>query len=430
MESVEYLVAGAGVSGLSFANWLRAAAAERGARPPELLVLEAEAEPGGYCRTVTQAGFVWDYSGHFFHFRRPEIEAWLRARMPGADVRTVEKRSFIRYRGLDVDFPFQKNIHQLGKDDFIDCLVSLYFRGEGRAGGPRSFKEMLEERFGAGICDRFLVPYNEKLYACDLDALDPDAMGRFFPHADVADIVRNMKRADNASYNATFTYPREGAFEYVRALLHDLPGETLSCGEPLVALDLAAQVATTPTRRIRYRRLVSSLPLPRLCALAGLPHDQAAFTWNQVAVFNLGFDRKGRTDAHWIYFPDRALSFYRIGFYDNIHGGDRMSLYVEIGAPAGAALDLGPLRERVLGELRREGVVDDHQLVAWHSVVLDPAYVHITRRSLEETARVRGVLEAAGVYSVGRYGAWTYCSIEDNMIETRELAERFAPLLG
>jgi protoporphyrinogen oxidase len=245
----------------------------------------------------------------------------------------------------------------------------------------------------------------------------------------MADIVRNMKRPDNASYNATFTYPREGAFEYVRALLRDLPGAALSCGEPLVQLDLAAQVATTPRRRVRYRRLVSSVPLPRLCQLAGLAHDDGAFSWNQVAVFNLGFDRKGARDVHWIYFPDRALSFYRVGFYDNIHGGDRMSLYVEIGAPAGAALDIESLRQRVLADLARERITDGHRLVAWHSVLLDPAYVHITARSLAETARVRAILEAAGVYSVGRYGAWTYCSIEDNMIETRELAARFAPLL-
>ena len=433
MESVEYLVIGAGVSGLSFASWLRAEAGARGARAPELLVLEAEAEPGGYCRSVLADGFVWDYSGHFFHFRRPEIEAWLRARMPGADVRTVVKRSFIRYRGLDVDFPFQKNIHQLERDDFIDCLVGLYFRGEGEGaadrGGPRSFKEMLRRRFGAGICERFLEPYNEKLYACDLDALDPDAMGRFFPHADIADIMRNMKRPDNASYNATFTYPRGGAIEYVRALLRDLPAAAIACGEPLVALDLAGQVATTAARRIRYRRLVSSVPLPRLLAMAGLDHDAGAFTWNKVAVFNLGFDRKGRSGVHWIYFPDRELSFYRVGFYDNIHDGDRMSLYVEIGAPAAAELDMAGLRERALSDLAREGIIDGHRLVAWHSVVLDPAYVHITARSLAESRRTRAILEAAGVYSLGRYGAWTYCSIEDNMIETRDLAARFAPML-
>ncbi|HKE19662.1 MAG TPA: FAD-dependent oxidoreductase [Kofleriaceae bacterium] len=430
MESIDYLVVGAGVSGLSFANWLRAEAAARGRPEPELLVLEAEAEPGGYCRSVHRDGFVWDYSGHFFHFRHPDIEAWLRARMPGADIREVAKRSFIRYRGRDIDFPFQKNIHQLEQADFIDCLHGLYFRGEGAGpGAPGSFKQMLEQRFGAGICERFLVPYNEKLYACDLDALDPDAMGRFFPHADVADIIRNMVRPDNASYNATFTYPRGGAVEYVGALLRDLPSGAVALGEPLVGLDLAGQVATTGARRIRYRRLVSSLPLPRLLRLSGLEHDAGAFSWNRVAVFNLGFDRKGASGVHWIYFPGRELSFYRVGYYDNIHDGDRMSLYVEIGAPAGADLDMEALRGRALADLARERIVDGHRLVAWHSVILDPAYVHITGRSLAETRRARAVLEAAGVYSVGRYGAWTYCSIEDNMVETRELAARFAPLL-
>jgi hypothetical protein len=67
--------------------------------------------------------------------------------------------------------------------------------------------------------------------------------------------------------------------------------------------------------------------------------------------------------------------------------------------------------------------------VSSHSVVLDPAYVHITQRSIAEVARVRKTLEAAGVYTVGRYGGWTYCSIEDNLIETRALAAALGPLL-
>ncbi len=53
---------------------------------------------------------------------------------------------------------------------------------------------MLYARFGRSIAEKFLIPYNEKLYACDLAALDRDAMGRFFPHADLTDIVRNMRR--------------------------------------------------------------------------------------------------------------------------------------------------------------------------------------------------------------------------------------------
>ena len=101
-----------------------------------------------------------------------------------------------------------------------------------------------------------------------------------------------------------------------------------------------------------------------------------------------------------------------------------MSLYVEIGAADGAPFDVEALRARVLADLTRVGIVTDHMLVAEHHVALDPAYVHITRASLAETARLRDLLASKGVYSVGRFGGWTYCSIEDNLIETRELARR------
>jgi len=167
--------------------------------------------------------------------------------------------------------------------------------------------------------------------------------------------------------------------------------------------------------------VVSSAPLPALARLCGVPHAPV-FTSNQVLVFNLGFDRKGPRGVHWMYFPDRALSFYRVGFYDNIFETDRMSLYVEIGAAHGATFDIDVMRARVLADLRREGIVTDHELVAHHHVVLDPAYAHITRASLAETARLRALLAGHDVHSVGRYGGWTYCSIEDNLLETRALA--------
>jgi protoporphyrinogen oxidase len=435
MEQVEYLVVGAGVTGLSFANWIRQEHAARGLTAPLTAIVEAEQEPGGFCRTVVRDGFVWDYSGHFFHFRYPEIEAFLRARMSG-EVRTVTKRAVIRFAGDDIDFPFQKNIHQLPREDFIDCLVSLYFRDQGfdTSQPPASFREMLYRRFGSGIADRFLVPYNEKLYACDLDSLDVDAMGRFFPHADIADIIRNMRAppgTGDAGYNATFTYPARGAMEYVRALLHDLPKDCLSLGERLEAVDLSSRVARTDRRQLSYRYLVSSAPLPRLLAMCSLQHHAAAFGWNQVLVFNLGFDGKGPSGVHWIYFPDRRRRFYRVGFYDNILDGERMSLYVEIGARRGERLEVAAERERVLADLASESIVRGQKLTAWHSVLLDPAYVHITRAGQAEVSRCLAALEQYGVFSVGRYGRWTYCSIEDNLVETRALARKLAtPLRG
>lgn len=417
MDSTRYLVVGAGVSGLSFAHWVEG---------DDYLICEADSQPGGYCKTIEQDGFVWDYSGHFFHFKHPDLEKLLVSRMGDQKVIEVEKDSRILWKGDLVDFPFQKNIHQLPKEDFIDCLYDLYFREEREV---RSFRDMLYAKFGKSIAEMFLVPYNEKLYATDLGKLDVDAMGRFFPYADVDQIIRNFRRADNRSYNATFTYPEGGAIQYVRALMQGVDESRIAYRERVEAIDLEARVARTTEREIRFEHLISSAPFVRLLEMTGQRWDPEVYDWNKVLVFNLGFDRKGPEGVHWIYVPQRDVCFYRVGFYDNIFGSDRMSMYVEIGHPRQAVIDDAVVEqqlERVLSDLARAGITDGHRLVSHHSVVLDPAYVHITARSLEEVARRKTELAERGVHSIGRYGSWTYCSIEDNMVEARELAGRLS----
>lgn len=418
-----YLIIGAGMSGLAFANFIDS---------DDYLVAERESAIGGWCKTVKKAGFVWDFSGHFFHFKRPEIEQYLRERMPPDEVTTVVKNSKILYGDSWVDFPFQKNIHQLPKDEFVECLYDLYFRDEEAAGfDPSSFKGMLYEKFGRGISEKFLVPYNEKLYACDLEELDRDAMGRFFPHADLTDIVRNMRRPDNASYNATFTYPRNGAIMYVNALAGEVPGDQILLDEGVTRIDLERKVAhTSAGREIGFEYLVSSAPFDRLLDMSGLDYPAETFTYNKVLCFNLGFDKKGPEGVHWVYIPERDYVFYRVGFYDNILGDDRMSLYVEIGADRDATFDVEATRQQVLADLKKSGIVTDQELVAWHSVVLDPAYVHITQDSRAAFDHYSSMLQLRGVHSIGRYGGWTYCSIEDNIVEARALAEKFNALAG
>ena len=144
MDSVRHLIIGAGISGLATAAFLE---------DEDYLVLEADDQIGGYCKTVKKEGFTWDYSGHFFHFKHADIEAWLRARMPGQRILTVAKRAFIAYHGRRIDFPFQKNIHQLPQNEFIECLYDLYFARSSDVARPvaaeESFQEMLVARFGA-----------------------------------------------------------------------------------------------------------------------------------------------------------------------------------------------------------------------------------------------------------------------------------------
>ena len=96
----------------------------------------------------------------------------------------------------------------------IACMIYFYKRNPNFS----NFKEMLIAKFGRSIAEKFLIPYNEKLYATDINRLDVNAMGRFFPHADKEDIIKNFKNPDNNSYNSVFIYSRGGAIEYINSL--------------------------------------------------------------------------------------------------------------------------------------------------------------------------------------------------------------------
>lgn len=414
MEQIQYLIIGAGVTGLAFANFISS---------DDYLILEADSETGGYCKTIKQNGFVWDYSGHFFHFKHPELESYLLERMPEKEVCVVQKKTGIYFKGVLVDFPFQKNIHQLPKELFITCLYDLFFKEEQFPDPAENFREMLYKKFGEGISDAFLVPYNEKLYATDLARLDVNAMGRFFPFANLKEIIRNFKRPDNDNYNATFTYPRGGAIEYVKALQNDIPLSQIALQERVIKIDLANKIAHTSQRKIRFENLISTMPFPDLLAQTDLATHQETFSYNKVLVFNLGFDRKGWTEHHWLYFPNSEIRFYRVGFYDNIIPGDRMSLYVEIGLAADARYDVEKELQRVLKDLRKVRIITEQVLTDWHHVIMDPAYVHITAESLKQFQTIATDLATKGIFSIGRYGGWTYCSIEDNILEAKKLAE-------
>ena len=272
------LIIGAGISGISYANFTH----------DDFLIIEKEKDPGGYCRTTKRNGFVWDYSGHFFHFQHPRIEEYVCRNIAQDSLVRAEKHTQILYDRKYVDFPFQKNIHQLDKEEFIDCLYDLFTAPETT---PHTFKEMVYANLGKSISEKFLIPYNEKLYACDLDHLDMEAMGRFFPKASREEIIRNFREGNDESYNSHFTYSRGGAIEYINSLLKNIDESRIAYDETLLKIYPDRKMAVTDRREIHFDRLISTMPFPELLSKSGIIFPDRLFTWNKVLVFNLGFDR-------------------------------------------------------------------------------------------------------------------------------------------
>lgn len=406
------IVIGAGVSGLAYALF----------SPSETLILEATSEIGGYCKTTKRNGYVWDYSGHFFHFNDKDIETIITQNLPQNAIRKVIKNTKIKYKDILVDFPFQKNIHQLPKEEFIDCLYDLYTAPNK---DYSTFKEMLYCKFGKSIADKFLIPYNSKLYACDMDLLDKDAMGRFFPYANKEDIIRNFREKDNLSYNSTFDYPYGGAIEYVNAIRGQLKNCSIKTNTKVETINLATKTIIDGNgNQYKYDNLISTISFPALLSLCNMQPEENIYSWNKVVVFNLGFDKKGyNKDTHWIYFPEKQYCFYRVGFYDNVLGMDKMSLYVELGFDKNAEINTEAYLRQVLKDLVSADIIHDEQLVDYECVIMDPAYVHINEKSTSHCQTMKEKLKIHNIFSIGRYGSWTYCSIEDNIKEAKSLCQ-------
>lgn len=423
MVKTDVLIIGGGITGLSTAAFLNR----------DYLILEASNEVGGYCKTTRRGEFVWDHSGHFFHFRNPDIKDWIMEKMESRMVQ-VQKITDIYYNGNIIDFPFQHNIHQLPKEEMIECLKDAYLASLNSA-NTTSFKNWIKSTAGEAICEKFLIPYNEKLYACDLDLLDYEAMGRFFPAAinfiELLDKISSNTHSN--SYNDSFIYPTGGSIEFVNSITKRLDQNKIHFNTEVLSIDVKEKIVYTSNGEYHFNELVSTLPFNKFLELSEVhwptyipTYKKESLSANKVQVFNLGFDKGTEIKTHWRYFPGDEI-FYRVGFYNNILGTDKMSLYVEIGADGDSpSEDNILLLERVINDLKKTDIIVDQQLIESQYLEMNPAYVHITKdssRIYEEWCKLYNPL---GINSIGRYGMWTYCSIEDNIIQAKELAKKLA----
>ena len=417
-RNVKYLIIGAGISGLTFANFIK----------DDYLIIEKENEVGGYCRTIKKGEYLWDYAGHFFHFKTDEMKKLFEDLMKDEELIFQEKNTKIYYGDRLIDYPFQMNIHQLPQQEFIDCLYDLYNKNEKE--NYESFLDMLYGKFGKSIVEKFLKPYNEKLYACDLNNLDKDAMGRFFPYANLNQIINNMKEENNNSYNNTFLYPKNGAGSFLNKLYENLDKEKVELMNEIKKIDLKNKTVITKNDEvINYQYLINTSPLNNLLELIDNTEKlRENISYNKVLVFNLGFEKKSNFKEHWIYFPQKDINFYRVGFYDNILMSDKLSMYIEIGYEKKSKISEDDIKKQLnltLQNLKKVGIVeDDNKLVDYSTIVMNTAYPHINSENNKEIKEFEKYLNDNSVYTIGRYGAWTYCSMEDCMISAKELAEK------
>jgi protoporphyrinogen oxidase len=409
MKQINTIIIGSGITGLSLASYLN---------DKDYLILEKNEKVGGYCKTTIRNGFVWDYSGHFFHFKNKDIKDYIVENIECKLV-NINKITNIYYKGELINFPFQYNIHQLPQDEFIECLYDAYNNNKI---DNTTFKSYINSTLGKAISDKFIIPYNEKLYACNLDELQYDSMGRFFPPIlsfnELLEKIKNNSKL--TSYNDSFIYPVKGSFEFIKSILTRILPDKIKTNTEVIKIDLESKIVYTEKETYHFKNLINTLPFNTFLKLSN--QQESNLSANKVAVFNLGFDKNTDIKSHWIYFPGNEI-FYRVGFYNNILSQYRMSLYVEIGMKSEDKVDKDILLNKVLEDLKKCHIIKNQSLIDYEFLVMSPAYVHITKQSNEIYNNWCKQNNINNIYSIGRYGSWTYCSIEDNIIQAKETAE-------
>jgi protoporphyrinogen oxidase len=118
------LILGGGLTGLTVAYELEK-------KKIDYLVIEKEDELGGLCRTQKEKGFIFDYTGHFFHFssKQKKIQRFVFELLNNKFLK-IHRNSkiYTKYSQKDnklLPYPFQANIKFLHPHIRKECLKEL-----------------------------------------------------------------------------------------------------------------------------------------------------------------------------------------------------------------------------------------------------------------------------------------------------------------
>lgn len=420
-------IIGAGLTGLSTAYHLK---------NTPCTVFEKENAVGGLCRSIQQNGFTFDYTGHLLHMKDPCVLDLIQRLLPDTFTR-ITRQAAVFTRDRCLPYPFQANIGGLPKTVIFKCLWDLAIKKiTRRKASALNFKDWVIETFGNGISQEFLIPYNQKLYCTPLELMTRSWALWSIPRPSLAEVIRGAFGITNTGmgYNAAFYYPKNSGINILpKTLARQV--QNIHLNQNLVSInpkkkELCFSDGTTKN----YQDLVSTLPLPRLLQMiTALPDrfQNAVRYLKYVSVQNLNIGIRPNSDTpnHWTYFPEAKYPFYRVGCYSNISKTlappDTRSYYVEISSLPDRKKSETEIETLALEGLRGCGLLKaGDEILEMNHLDIEFAYVvHDVFRE-KMLPEILSWLEQNRIFSIGRYGSWTYSAMENAILDGKQTAEK------
>ncbi len=484
------IVIGAGPTGLSAAYHLDG----------DALLIEQNSTVGGWCRSITDNGFTFDYAGHIM-FSKDDYVHQLYKILLGDNAHWQDREAWIYSKGVYTRYPFQGALYGLPPEVIKECLMgaiearygssateesavapmsvairtpltmrSLDAEGDSNGkpdelmdccadgtiesivtpgynndcsvaisnGEPRNFEEFIYKVWGAGIAKHFALPYNKKLWAVPLTEMETSWLGGRVPLPDLQEIIDGALQPVPRPMgpNARFGYPLRGGFQALMNGFLPYVEDQLILNTRVQAVSPGKRTVTlSDGRELRYKHLVSTMPLPVLVKLMGAEApaeiQAAAAELRHVSVrcVNLGIGRERLTDKHWIYYPEDTL-FHRIFVqgnaspYCNPPGGFGLTCEITYSEYKPLPCDGDALIQRCIEDCKRVGIFnEDDPIWAANQVDMPYAYVVYDHARPQNVKVIRDWVASKDIVLSGRYSEWEYYNSDHAFIAGKNAAE-------
>jgi protoporphyrinogen oxidase len=415
MQTIDYLIIGAGPTGLGAAHRLKQLGVS------SFVLLEAGDHVGGLSAShQDRAGFTWDVGGHVL-FSRNDRFIRLIDDLMGDDLLAHQRKARVRVSGQWTDYPFQDHIHQLEPELARRCRQGLmHARGPGEE--TLSFKDWIRHAFGDGITELFMEPYNRKVWAFPL---------RHMGFQWIKERVSTVREQTAAPFgsgvwgaNSEFRYPRDGGIGAIFTRVADQFNDHVLLQHEVLRIDPDAQTAMTGNGTVyRYRALLNTVPLDHLVKViirsdrADIQAAAERLKHNSVSVVGVGLDTPGDRATSWMYFADGECPFYRLTHLHNYaptitpNGQCQSALMAEVAVPQGRRVDEGKLIAQVIDGLINTGILSigdrDKIISTWH-IHATYGYPIPTLDRDQALSTLHSYLENHRLFSRGRFGGWKY----------------------
>jgi protoporphyrinogen oxidase len=420
---MEIAILGGGLTGLTLGYLLNQ-------KRVNVEILEKESECGGLMRTLQEDGFTFDYSGSHIIFSKDEEILGFMLSLLGDNVIKNRRNSKILYKGHYVKYPFENSLHELPKEDNFECLYyfiqNLIRKEKGELNKPTNLKEWFYYTFGKGIAEKYLIPYNEKIWKYPLEKISLEWVERI-PNPPVEDVIKSSLGIETEGYTHQlyFYYPKIGGIQVLIRSLEEKINEKVTTNFEVkkIRRESGKWIISNGRREKSCDKIISTIPIHYLIEALDAPEEvrNAAnnLKYNSLITVMLGLDVKKLNDLTWLYIPQKDVLTHRVSFPSNyspfVAPKGKSSVLAEITCNVGDEtwkMNDEQIANQVIDELHKLKIIDKQRVCFTRVKRTKYAYV-INDLDYDKNVRtIKRFMNEVGIDLVGRFAEFKYLNMD------------------